>query len=86
MSKVIMGIQVDNRFEEIPEVQHLFTEFGCIIKTRLGLHQQVESDSMCTERGLLILELNENCDEKCSELKERLEKIKGVNVKTMEFN
>ncbi len=85
MKKIIVGIQIENRFEEVKKVQKLLTDFGCIIKTRLGLHQQTENNEECTEKGLLILELVNNCAEKASELKEKLEKVDGVNVRTMEF-
>jgi hypothetical protein len=85
MSKIVIGIQIDDRFDCVPEMQGLLTEFGCIIKTRLGLHQQAEAGDNCTEKGLIILELVENCDERCRELEEKLGAIKGLKVRKMEF-
>ncbi|WP_069650858.1 hypothetical protein [Caloranaerobacter ferrireducens] len=85
MSKIILGLQIDNRFEEISEVQKILTDYGCIIKTRLGLHQQAE-DNNCTEKGLIILELTNNCGDKCNELEEKLSAINGVVVRKMDFS
>ena len=85
MRKIILGVLIENRFEEIERVQSLLTEFGCIIKTRLGLHQQAEYNEACTEKGLLILEMVKDSDDKARELKEKLSLIEGVEVKSMEF-
>lgn len=85
MGKTVIGIQIRDRFECVPEMQELFTEFGCIIKTRLGLHQQAETRDTCTEKGLIILELVENCDEQCREFEERLSEVEGIKVGKMEF-
>ncbi|SHH72753.1 hypothetical protein SAMN02745135_01856 [Caloranaerobacter azorensis DSM 13643] len=84
MSKIILGLQIDNRFKEVSEVQKILTDYGCIIKTRLGLHQQIENNN-CTEKGLIILELTNNCGNKCSELEEKLSAINGVIIRKMEF-
>lgn len=85
MKKIILGVLIENRFEEVERVQNLLTEFGCIIKTRLGLHQQTEYEEICTEKGLLILEMIKNSDDKSRELKEKLSEIEGVVVRSMEF-
>ncbi|KPU27309.1 hypothetical protein TR13x_06085 [Caloranaerobacter sp. TR13] len=86
MSKIILGLQIDNRFEEVSEVQKILTDYGCIIKTRLGLHQQTEDNNSCTEKGLIILELTNNCGDKCNELEQKLSSINGVIVRKMDFS
>lgn len=85
MKKIIIGVQIENRFEEVEKVQNLLTEFGCLIKTRLGLHQQAEFDEMCTEKGLLILELVKDAGDRGRELISKLDEVDGVNVRSMEF-
>lgn len=85
MKKVIIGIQIQNRFEEVEKVQNLLTESGCIIKTRLGLHQQAEYDAVCTEKGLLLLEIVRNAENEAHELISKLSEIDGVEVRSMEF-
>lgn len=85
MKKVIMGIMLQNRFEEVKQVQNLLSEYGCFIKTRLGLHQQAEAENLCTEKGLIIIEFVQKCDPQYKELKEKLQAVEGVEVRLMEF-
>ncbi len=35
----IMGIKLDNRTQTAIEFQQILTNYGCSIKTRLGLHE-----------------------------------------------
>ena len=55
MDRNIMLIMVGSRRDTAVKVQELLTEYGCSIKTRLGLH--TASDSVCSEDGLIVLEL-----------------------------
>lgn len=80
--RIILGIQVTNRVENIPGVQNILTEYGCNIRTRLGLHEV--SKKLCSSLGLLILDtFGEDIDIKTMEKK--LKKIKGLVVKKMVF-
>lgn len=36
---IIVGIHVTDRMKNASEVQKIFTEYGCNIKTRLGMHE-----------------------------------------------
>ena len=49
MSKEIMVILVNARKNSAPTVQKILTEWGCLIKTRLGIHDGVMED--CSEHG-----------------------------------
>ena len=83
MSKrVILGVQVTNRTEHVPKVQNVLTQYGCNIKTRLGLHEV--SEKICSTVGLLIIE---TCgpEAQVSEMEQNLKKIPGVVVKKMVF-
>ena len=52
---LIFGVHITNRVKRVPEIQKVLTEFGCSIKTRLGLH---EADAkVCSPNGLIILEM-----------------------------
>ncbi len=81
--RIVVGIHISNRVERVPDVQALLTEYGCYIKTRLGLHQVEES--MCSTKGLLICEM---CGEeaKTLEFESKLMLIPGVTVKHMVFD
>ncbi len=39
--RIILGVQVTNRIKNALEVQEILTKFGCNIKTRLGLHEDL---------------------------------------------
>ncbi len=71
--KTIMAIMVDNRKEEA-----VLTGWGCLIKTRLGIHDGV-LDS-CSNYGLIILELVGE-REKHEELMNKLNVLPGVQAK-----
>ena len=35
---IILGVHITDRIGHVDPVQHLLTEYGCSIRTRLGLH------------------------------------------------
>jgi hypothetical protein len=79
---LIFGVHVDDRAREVPDVQKILTEYGCYIKTRIGLHRVDEK--FCSPRGLILLEMFG--DEKvCGEMAQKLAKIEGVEVQKMVF-
>ena len=51
--RTIMGIEIKERKKEAINVQSLLTKHGCIIKTRLGLH---DTGNVCSPNGLIILD------------------------------
>jgi hypothetical protein len=80
--RIILGVQVTNRVVNVPEVQKVLTEYGCSIKTRLGLHEV--TPKTCSTLGLLLLE---TCGEEreIAMLEKKLKKIEGIVVKKMAF-
>jgi hypothetical protein len=82
MSRIIMGIQIGDREAEAIKVQELLTKHGCIIKTRLGLH---EAGNLCSSKGLVILEFISGKDEEVETLKKELSAIEDITVDTMVF-
>ena len=79
---LILGVHIVDRFRKVPEVQKLFTEFGCNIKTRIGLHHVDEK--VCSPGGLILLEMVG--DEASSlALADRLSALEGVEVQKMAF-
>ncbi len=79
---VILGLRIYDRIQEADKVQKLLTEYGCFIKTRLGLHEV--NDNFCSQSGFILLELFGD-KLKQDELENNLNNIKGVEVKKMEF-
>lgn len=80
METTIMAVTIDPRSAHAPQVQTVLTKHGCIIKTRLGLHE-VSQDS-CSEQGLIILHIHSSLDE-IETLKNELLDVDDVNVKYM---
>lgn len=80
---IILGVHVTDRLHKAVEVQRLFSEYGCHIKTRLGLHE-VGAD-VCSPQGVVLLELFGD-EAKCAELKDRLDAIDGIEVQQMVFD
>lgn len=80
MEMNVMGIVINLRTAHAPKVQEILTKYGCIIKTRLGLHETDENS--CSEQGVLLLQLMGD-DEEINKLKEELLAVNGVRVNTM---
>jgi hypothetical protein len=55
MKKSTLLILIGKRNEDAIKVQQILPAWGCIIKTRLGIHDGVLGN--CSDEGLLILEL-----------------------------
>lgn len=83
MKKDILLILVNKRKEEAEKVQKILTGWGCIIRTRLGLHSGVLDE--CSNTGLIFLELVGDKG-KHEELRHKLDILPGVNAKLVELN
>jgi len=79
---LIIGIHISDRVHNVPGVQNLLTEYGCSIKTRIGLH--AVDDKFCSPNGLILLEMA-GPEKPTFELIEKLKAIGGVDVQTMIF-
>ena len=78
----ILGVHIHNRGENAVRVQQLLTEYGCNIKTRLGLHEVENANS---PNGLVLLEMFGE-EARCLELADKLDAIPGIEVQKMVFN
>ncbi len=75
----LMGIIVENRYEDAVKVQDLLTKYGCMIKIRLGLH---EAGEVCSDEGFIVLQLCGSNDE-IQGFCEELNAINGVSADFM---
>ena len=82
--RIIMGIQIGDRNSDAVKVQELLTEYGCYIKTRLGLHDSGGSGS-CSATGLILLEFVDESEDKVKELESKLATLDNISVRRMEF-
>jgi hypothetical protein len=74
-------IVVNKRKQEAVTVQKILTEWGCLIKTRLGLHEGVLDE--CSDIGSIILEVVGD-REKHLEMERKLNLLSGVSAKLVE--
>jgi hypothetical protein len=79
---LIYGVHVTDRATQVPQVQKYLTEYGCNIKTRIGLHRVDEQS--CSTRGLILLEMFGDLAI-CGELKVKLAALEGIEVQEMIF-
>lgn len=79
---VILGVVVRDRIKEAGHVQEILTEFGCSIKTRLGIHEV--SEDHCSQSGIIILELFGDLAEQ-RKLEKKLKETAGVEIQRMAF-
>jgi hypothetical protein len=73
---IVVGVHITQRVK-------IFTEFGCQIRTRLGLHEA--DKGVCSPNGLIILDMVDDAA-KVASLKKKLTDIEGVEVQSMVFD
>jgi hypothetical protein len=83
MSKTLLVILMRTRRSSAVRVQSVLTEFGCMIKTRLGIHDGVLDK--CSDTWLIILELVGPKADK-SRLDKKLKAISGVKTRLVEIS
>ena len=77
--KTILGVHVAQRTKHTAKVQKILSDYGCSIRTRIGLHDA--GDGFCSPNGLILLEVVS----RAGELAAALAQVPGVAVKKMVF-
>jgi hypothetical protein len=80
---IILGVHITDRVHRVEAVQHLLTEYGCSIRTRLGLHEA--DKGFCSPNGLLLLEMTDDM-KNADALVSKLNAVMGVEAKMMVFD
>jgi hypothetical protein len=78
---VILAVHVTDRLKKVPSVQTTLTQYGDVIRTRLGLHEV--SKDFSAPGGILILDIVS--DARARMLQKALDKIKGIETKLVVF-
>jgi len=78
-----MLILIGSRQDAAEKVQKILTGWGCFIKTRLGLHDDVLEN--CTQSGLIFLELTGDLVQ-MQEIERKLNLIKSVDARLISLN
>lgn len=76
MDKTLLLVLIGKRKDAAVSVQKILTAWGCIIKTRLGIHDGILDN--CSDAGLVILELYGTKEQK-DELARKVALIPGVS-------
>lgn len=77
---IIIGVRVSDRLKHAGAVQKVLTDYGCNIKTRLGLHEA--SQGVCATNGVLLLQIYGG-EKVADEMLAKLSAIEGINAKKM---
>jgi hypothetical protein len=78
-----MAIKIEPRVKKAPEVQEVLTKYGCIIHTRIGLHEATHDK--CANSGLVLLNLLSDEKEEIKNLQKELDNMNGVSAKVLEM-
>ncbi len=79
----IIGIKMDNRVANAAVLQDALTKNGCLIKTRLGMHEVDEQT--CANYGLIVLQPCGTAEE-IDKLVKDLNALDGITAKMMDLN
>lgn len=78
----IFGIRLSERIKNSTKLQNLLTDYGCIIKTRIGLHDT--SCGVCSPYGIILLETI-NDEKRINDMINELQTLEGVKFNIMEL-
>jgi hypothetical protein len=78
MTRNVMLILIGSRQDAAEKVQKILTGWGCFIKTRLGLHDDVLDN--CSQNGLIFLELTGDIAQ-MQEIERKLNLVKSVDAR-----
>ena len=77
MEKTVLLVLVSDRKEVAIKVQKILTDWGCTIKTRLGIHDGVLDN--CSNYGLMVLDIVGE-KKKNEEMTRKLNLLDGVKA------
>ena len=83
MSKIVMGIKLNERIEDAANFQSILTKYGCNIGTRLGLH--VATADSCSPVGLILLEFIDDADDQAKKFEEEVKSVCKADIQKMQF-
>jgi len=78
----ILGVMINDPAKGADKIQSILTKYGCVIRTRLGMHDIDEE--YASDTGLMLLELIGDMHE-CLRLENELLALDGVEVQKMVF-
>jgi hypothetical protein len=80
-SHIVLAVHITDRLTEVPPVQKILSQYGDVIRTRLGLHDIGKNYS--SPEGVLILDIVG--ESKARQLQKALDKLQGIETKMTIF-
>jgi len=78
----IVGIAIKDRIKEAGKTQKVLSDFGCIIRSRLGFHEV--SEYTCSRVGFIILQIIDD-KHRYEQFIEAMKQIDGIELQEMNF-
>ena len=82
MKNKIIGIKIDKNVQDVIKIQEILSDYGNVIKTRLGINHLENDDTGL--RGIIILELFGDKSE-IKKMKKELKKINNIKIGKLVF-
>jgi hypothetical protein len=76
-----MAVHVTDRLKKVPTVQKALSQYGDVIRTRLGLHEV--GGNFSSPEGIMLLDIIE--EKKARQLQKALDQIAGIETKLVVF-
>jgi len=77
MEKTVLLVLLSDRKETAVTFQKILTDWGCMVKTRLGIHDGVLDH--CSNYGLVVLDIVGE-KQKLEEMTRKLNLVKGIKA------
>jgi hypothetical protein len=78
----ILGVMLRKRIHSSESLQEILSKHGCIIKTRIGIHNA--SGNVCSPNGVILLDVIGEASE-ISALENEIKAIDGAELQKMSF-
>lgn len=79
----IIALYIRDRIKEAGKLQTALSKHGCILASRIGLHEV--SEDKCSRNGIILLQLTGN-ENDLSNFEADINAIGGVEMRKMVFN
>ena len=82
VNTTILGISLHKRTESSKKFQEILSKHGCIIKTRVGIHNV--ANNICSPDGVILLDVI-GSDSDIKALEDNIKTLEGAEIQKMSF-
>jgi len=80
---VILGVKLNHRMTTATAFQKVVSDWGCNIKTRIGIHNA--ENGKCSPTGVILLDVI-GTDQEIMDIENSLKNIPDIEIQKMVFN